>query len=322
VINDLLLDTGSFGLRIFAQALNVTLLPVGTGSGSLAECVQFADGSSLWGPVRTANVIMGNEPAVQVPIQVVDASFGTRSSGCLSSEASPASAAFNGILGVGLFPQDCGALCTASVNNNIYFACNGSVCSGTTVPLTSQVHNPVALLPRDNNGVLVKLPNVPLGGAASVTGTLVLGIGTQSNNTPSAVTAYPANGAGDFTTIFNGITLNNSFIDSGSNALFFNAPPSLLPSCPSPNNAFYCPAATTLLSATNRGAVGSPSGTVFFQIGNLNTLLGSGNMVFSNIGGGGFGGFDWGMPFFYGRNVYIGIQGTSSVLGSGPYWAY
>lgn len=322
VVTDLLLDTGSYGLRIFKQALGVSLPQVTVGSGALAECVQFGDGSSVWGPVQTASVILGNEPAVQVPIQVVDATFGTRTTACRNADASPAVAGYNGILGVGLFAQDCGALCTASANNGIYSVCNGSICSGTMVPIASQVQNPVAHLPTDNNGVLVQLPGVPLGGVPSVNGSLILGIGTQSNNTPAAVTAYPANSAGEFTTVFNGTSFTNSFIDSGSNGLFFTAPASLLPGCPSPNTGFYCPAATTSLSATNTGAFGSPSGTVPFQIGNFNSLISTANKVFSEVGGTGFGGFDWGLPFFFGRNVFIGIEGTGSSLGSGPYWAY
>jgi Protein of unknown function (DUF3443)/Bacterial Ig-like domain (group 2) len=322
VVTDLLLDTGSYGLRIFKQALSVSLPQVTVGSGSLAACAQFGDGSSDWGPVQMASVILGNEPAVQVPVQVVDASFGTRSSACLNADASPATAGFNGILGVGLFKQDCGGLCTSSANNGIYSACNGAVCNGTTVPLASQVQNPVALLPQDNNGVLVQLPSVPLGGVPSVNGSLVLGIGTQSNNTPAAVTTYPANSVGEFTTTFNGVSFTTSFIDSGSNGLYFTAPASLLPPCPSPNTGFYCPAATTSLSATNTGAFGSPSGPVLFQIGNLSRLISTSNKVFSEVGGSGIGGFDWGLPFFFGRNVFIGIEGTSSSQGTGPYWAY
>jgi hypothetical protein len=325
VVSDLLLDTGSFGLRIFRQALNVPLTQVAAGGGALAECVQFGDGTSLWGPVQTAGVILGNEPVVQVPLQVIDATFGTRPSGCLNAVTTPSSpgAGFNGILGIGLFTHDCGALCTSSVNNGIYSTCNGSICSGTTVSLASQVQNPVALLPQDNNGVLVQLPSVPPGGVPSVNGTLVLGIGTQANNTPAAVTTFPANAVGNFTTTFNGASSSNSFIDSGSNALYFTAPASLLPTCPLPNTGFYCPASLLPLTAINTGApAGSPSNQVSFQIGNLSTLLSTGNNVFSEIGGSGIGGFDWGLPFFFGRNVFVGFEGKSSSLGSGPYWAY
>lgn len=323
VVNDILLDTGSYGLRIFKQALpSLSLTQVTVPSGSLAGCVQFGDGSSQWGPVQTADVILGSEPAVRVPIHVVDSTFGTRSSGCANADTSPAVAGFNGILGVGLFAQDCGSGCVNSANTGLYFACSGSVCSGTTVPLASQVQNPVALLPLDNNGVLLQLPSVPLGGAPSVSGSLILGIGTRSNNSPAAVTAYPANSAANFTTIFNGTTLTNSFIDSGSNGLYFAAPASQLAACAAPNTSFYCPATTTALSATNRGAFGSPSGTVNFQIGNFINLINTSNRVFVETGGSSAGGFDWGLPFFFGRNVFVGIGGTSSSLGVGPYWAY
>jgi len=328
VVSDILLDTGSYGLRIFRQALNVPLTQATVAGGSLAECVQFGDGTSIWGPVQTAGVILGSEPIVQVPLQVIDSTFGTRPNGCLNALTTPSStgAGFNGMLGVGLFRQDCGSLCLSSVNNGFYSACNGTACSGTSVPLASQVQNPVALLPKDNNGILVQLPAVPLGGIASVDGSLILGIGTQVNNTPAAVTTFPTNSVGNFTTTLNGASFSNSFIDSGSNGLFFTRPvplQPLLPLCPTPNTGFYCPAATVPLSATNTGApVGSPSNQVSFQIGNLNNLLSSGNNVFSEIGGSGIGGFDWGLPFFYGRNVFVGFEGRSSTLGAGPYWAY
>jgi hypothetical protein len=323
VINDILLDTGSYGLRIFKQALNgVSPTQVTVGSGALAECIQYADGSSNWGPIQMATVILGNEPAVQVPIQVIDSTFGTPARGCRQADTSAVNAGFTGILGVGLLTQDCGDMCTSSANNGNYYACNGSVCSGTAVPLARQVTNPVALLPQDNNGVLVQLPSVPLGGVSSVNGNLILGIGTRSNNNPAGVTVYPANSAAEFTTTFNGVSSGSSFIDSGSNGLYLSAPAALLPDCGGNNTGFYCPAATQSLSATNIGASGSPSGTISFQIGNFSRLISTSNNVFSEVGGREVGGFDWGLPFFFGRNVYIGFDGITSTLGSGPYWAY
>lgn len=204
----------------------------------------------------------------------------------------------------------------------MYYACSGAVCNGTKIPLASQVQNPVALLPQDNNGVIVQLPSVSSGGAPSVNGTLVLGIGTQSNNTPAAVAMYTANQYGEFATTLNGVSYS-SFIDSGSNGLFFSAPSKgLLPTCAAPNSPWFCPASTTSLSAANTGAFGSASGAVSFQIDNFINLIGSSNSVFANIGGDSSGGFDWGLPFYFGRNVYIGLTGKGSPLGSGPYWAY
>ena len=231
-IDDILLDTGSSGLRIFQQALSVPLTPADSGnSGSFAECIQYADGSSDWGPIQIASVILGDEPAVEVPIQVIDSTFGTLPRACRNADQSPADAGFNGILGVGLFVEDCGQRCSDINSNEMYYLCNGPDCQGTAVPLSSQVRNPVALLPQDNNGVIVELPAVPLGGVPSVDGYLVLGIGTRENNVPSAVKAYPADQYGEFTTTLNGNSYS-SFLDTGSNGLFFPPPSSnLLPVC-------------------------------------------------------------------------------------------
>ncbi|MGD0915175.1 MAG: DUF3443 family protein [Thermodesulfobacteriota bacterium] len=322
-INDILLDTGSFGLRIFKQVLTVPLVQATDGSGSLAECVQFGDGSSNWGPVQIASIILGNEPAIQVPIQVIDSTFGTLPAACRNADQTPAAAGFNGILGVGLFTQDCGLVCASSARNGMYYSCNGSICMRTSVPLSNQVQNPVALLPQDNNGVIVQLPSIPGDGSPSVNGNLVLGIDTQSNNVPSGVTTYAANQVGEITTLLKG-KFYSSFIDSGSNGLFFTPPlTSPIPNCPSPDSVWFCPSSTTTLSATNRGASGSPSGVVSFQIGNFMSLIDSPNNVFSDIGGNaGVGGFDWGLPFFFGRNIYFGFEGSSSSLGSGPCFAY
>ncbi|GAM09295.1 hypothetical protein OR1_01570 [Geobacter sp. OR-1] len=322
-VNDILLDTGSYGLRIFESALpSVSLTPVASGSGSLAECVQFGDGSSLWGPVRMADVVLGGEPRVQVPIQVINASFGSVPASCYNADSDPVAAGYNGILGVGLFAEDCGSDCTGTAGNGMYFSCSGTSCGGASAPLVKQVTNPVARLPEDNNGVIVQLPAVSAGGTRSVNGSLVLGIGTKANNTPAAVTRYQANQYAEFYTSFQGTTYS-SFIDTGSNGLFFTSQSSLVPDCGSHYySGWFCPASTVSLSAVNKGYTGSPSGTVYFSVGNASYLFSTDNSVFSELGGSMAGGFDWGLPFFLGRTVYVGINGTSSSLGTGPYWAY
>jgi hypothetical protein len=190
------------------------------------------------------------------------------------------------------------------------------------------VQNPVALLTVDNNGVILQLPSATSGGSVSVDGQLILGINTRSNNVPIGATAYPADPTkgGTFITTYRGIPDSNSFIDSGSNGLFFNDSGSI-PLCSINSNApgWFCPAFTRNLSATNRGYTGTPSGTVPFQIGNAVTLVNSPNYVFAELGGTNIrgAGFDWGLPFFLGRSVYVGIEGRSSgSLGTGPFWAY
>ncbi|QWV95376.1 DUF3443 family protein [Geomonas oryzisoli] len=322
-VNDILLDTGSYGLRVFQQAIpNLTLPPVASGAGSLTGCVQFADGSSLWGPIRTAMVKLGNEPYVSVPIQVINSSFGSLPNTCSNADPTPVSSGFAGILGIGVLKEDCGLGCTITADNGVYYSCNGTTCVGASVPLADQVQNPVAALPTDHNGLIVSLPAVPVGGVPSVEGSVILGIGTSTNNILSGPVVLRTDSAGDFTTVFNGVP-TNGFVDTGSNGLFFpNADPSVLPVCPAPNTDWYCPPVTRSLLATNVGLGGTPRSTVSFQVSNFNTLVSSSNRVFSDIGGPSGFGFDWGLPFFMGRSVAFGIEGESSGLGTGPYVAY
>jgi hypothetical protein len=177
----------------------------------------------------------------------------------------------------------------------------------------------VHLLPINNNGLIVQLPAVPQGGAMSADGYAILGIGTQSNNLPAGVVVYRASNFGELTTNFNGATYD-SFLDTGSNGLFFPGS-NILPSC-TLNPAWFCPPSNTALSATNIGAQGTPAGDVSFEIGNLQELVASGNRVFANIGGDLPSEFIWGLPFYLGRTVYQGLEGKTSPLGSGLYWAY
>src|SRR5512143_104151 len=111
-VSDILLDTGSSGLRIFKEALTTVSLAqiISRGSGSVAECAQFGSFSD-WGPVQLADVTLGSETAKNVPIQIIDSTFGTVPSACGIPDANPSAAGFTGILGVGVFVQDCGSTC-------------------------------------------------------------------------------------------------------------------------------------------------------------------------------------------------------------------
>jgi hypothetical protein len=326
-VNDILLDTGSFGLRIFYSALNVgglvltpeTLTP---GGPDLYECLTYGDNTSDWGYVALANVRLGGEQPVSVPIEVIDPPLGpTIPRSCTSPHTGPATglvpAGYNGVLGVGPLVYDCGSVC---VNRPVgqYYTCSSGTCSRTTAPLADQVQNPVASLPADNNGVIVELPGVPAAGLPSVDGFLVLGIGTQPNNTPSGVTVYGMDQNGEFPTSFSDASLT-SVADTGTNGFAFPDP-----SLPTTPEGWFDPSSPVCLSATIMGASGAPSGPVAFQISNAQSLLASSNNVFSTLGAyGSFGFFDWGLPFFLGRTVYVGISGKGgSSLGTGPFLAY
>jgi hypothetical protein len=225
------------------------------------------------------------------------------------------------------------------------------------VPLNEQVRNPVSLFTTDNNGVIFELPAVPIGGGTGVAagqGSLVFGIGTQSNNgLGSAVVLTLDSNPNDaawsgFTTVYNGVSYPNaaenatliangsasfgSFLDSGSNGYFFlDQPQSGIPNC----GDWYCPTTAETLNATNEATGGNSRG-VQFSISNADTLFSTSFVAFSDLAGPNTTGtpnsvdqaadgyFDWGLPFFYGRNVYTSIWNVTPPSGvpAGPFWAY
>ena len=326
-IDHILVDTGSYGLRLLApQALALGLPAVTAPSGAAAgECGQFVGGYT-WGAVVSADIKLGGETASAQSVQLIGGSPG----GVTATPASCSSVGgnigtvsalgANGILGVGLLRQDCGAACVNSAISATYYSCTGSSCSASRMPLASQVSNPVAAFAVNNNGVLLRLPAVGAGGASALDGSLVFGIGTAANNAIAGETILRANSAGNLTTIYKGVTMSASFLDSGSNGLFFND--AALPVC-TVSKGFYCPTSTLNLNATMAAADGSASRSIDFMVENVESL---GNGIHAaNVGGpsgsthaGGANAFDWGLPFFFGRRVFVGMENGATR----GYWAY
>jgi Protein of unknown function (DUF3443) len=321
-ISDVLVDIGSSGLRLFGSVLSRPLEQTVDAQGhAIGECAFFADGTTTWGPVQMADVVMGAAPAVRVPIQVITPTFGGQSvssNPCGDTvDASPDDANLNGILGIGLFRQDCGLTCAANSNNTLYFSCDAGSCAGVAVPVANQVQNPVWLLPSGNNGVALSLPNVLASGAPSVSGSLILGIDAATGSARPA-NVLPTDDNGFVATTYKGRTFARSIIDSGSNGIFF--PDTSLTSCAPPLDGFYCPPNAINLSGIIIGDNGRQV-TVPFQVANTQSLTGTGNAAFNNLGGE-LSTFDWGLPFFFGRTVFVGIEGQSSSLGTGPFFAF
>jgi hypothetical protein len=353
-IDDVLVDTGSFGLRVLGSEVTIPLVPLNDGNGNtLNDCISFLDTSFLWGTVAPANIVMGGEVATATSVQIIANPSFTIPSGCGNgtgiNEDTQQTLGANGILGVGPEPFDCGLACDPSAGGTapaMYYLCSSSgSCNTTFVSCgalcqdsgpNQQVTNPVFNFPADNNGVILELPAVN-DVAATVSGSLVFGIGTQSNNalvtaTGTAATVFNLDSSDQFTTNFNGEALNMSFIDSGSNGLFF--PDANLTVCGGNDTSWYCLAAGPL-SATNVGATGSPTDTVTFSVDNFETVTGAnpGDAAFSNLAGPlGSGAcspsnttacsFDYGLPFFYGRHVFTAIDGTTVGTTPGPFFAY
>ena len=152
-------------------------------------------------------------------------------------------------------------------------------------------------------------------------GTLTFGIGTASNNQLGSAQIFIPNNSGNLQTSFKGQS-HPGFIDSGSNGYFFlDSATTGLTNCPSTEKGFYCPSSPVNLSATN--TAGSSSNTVNFTIGNASQLFAvSSAAAFPTLGGPNPGVFDWGLPFFFGRKVFVAIEGRQTPGGVGPFWAY
>jgi hypothetical protein len=95
--------------------------------------------------------------------------LGTVPSGC-SSQGTPqltqSDFGSNGVLGIGMVPQDCGVSCTlaGSSNPGIYYACpTATTCQITAQPIAADRQS-VSLFAADNNGVVLQLPAAQTGG--------------------------------------------------------------------------------------------------------------------------------------------------------------
>jgi hypothetical protein len=287
-------------------------------------------------------VQISSEKAAAISLQVIgDPAFTAVPQACSSTgpeEDTVAQFGANGILGVGPFAQDCGQACADSTGNHFYYSCPANGCSETQLPTNLQVSNPVFSFQTDNNGVIVQLPSIDDAGALQATGALVFGIDTQSNNALKSATVLTINAQSGFITTSytdgNSKTTQypDSFIDSGSNLYYFND--STITTCNIPgqdssgntvNQQFFCPKSNLTLSATNMSFNGVQS-NVTFKLQNANTVF-TANPSFTAFDVVGApnsdaAGFDFGLPFFFGRSVYTAIEGKNTSGGMGPYFAY
>lgn len=325
VLDHILVDTGSVGLRVLASELTVPLpRAINTAGQVLVNCVQFVDNSYAWGPVATADVRWGGKVAAGIPVQVIaDPAVRAPGSTCATG-ATPiidtSTVGARGILGVGLFKEDCGPGCANVTGNGFYFACTSAACGSVVAaraPLNQQLKHPVPFFASDNNGIVIDLPSANADGVSRVDGLVTFGIGTQSNNQSGTARALTTDTAGYIRAVFAGRTLNNSFIDTGSNGNYFDG--GGLPLCTRTKD-FYCPLQPTTLSTTLTGVNGTSVNIPFVVSDSLQTSAAVRPGLAGPIGDVRI--FDFGLPFFLGRRVLVGIEGSASPLGTGPFYAF
>jgi hypothetical protein len=329
-VDHLQLDTGSVGVRVLGSALGSALaarLPTQTGAtddptgnASIAECAVFGSGYT-WGSIKRADVTIGGKTAGNMPLQVIaDGQYSTPSD-CQSrgvyNLGSATALGANGVIGIGPAQRDFPAAAQTVLPSAYYYCTSATSCANTRVPLDTQVMNPVADFTSDNNGTIIRLPALPAGGQASVTGELVFGIGTQKNNAmPSQPNILALDQYGYFSTTYKGNTFSSA-IDSGSNANIFadyTVPFS---------GHWYVPATTLSLSAILTGVdKAAPSVNVPFSLANGWNLMANQYAAYDSLGSPSAGMFLWGLPFFFGRSVYTAINNVMIGKQPGPFIAF
>ena len=331
-VDHVLVDTGSAGFRVLASALGSVTLPGQNASDGnpMAECY-IAPAGYAWGPIALASVQVAGEIANSIPVEVIGPSnFPAAPAGCTGQTTGGAlntvsTLRAKGILGIGVFLQDCGSAC-ATGPQQTYYSCPTSGCAPILVPTAQQVTNPVSLFPNDNNGSQIAFPPVSAGGSATAQGNLIFGIGTQPNNGLNGAAIYTVNAsgsnAGTFTSTYSG-TAYPGAISSGADANYFLT--SAITGFPPCNTqGYYCPSSQQTISVSNAGTNGT-SGTVTLTVGNGDSLFSSGNFALPSLAGPGgtrTSGFIFGVPFLYGRAVFTALNGASTPGGTGPYFAY
>jgi hypothetical protein len=336
-IDHVLLDTGSWGLRLVGSVLAANSIALSAEhdaqNQTIEECMTFGGGQT-WGPVVLADISMAGEVAAGVPVQVMDDSAAGAPppatcgvNGTLINDVSGFGA--NGVLGIGVFVQDCGAACVAAATPlPIYFGCTGAgACTAENVALSAQVTNPIAMFAVDNNGAIINLPNPQnANGDATLSGEITFGLATQADNALplTGLTVLGADSHGEFTATFNGgTTALPALLDSATDSYAFDDP-SIAACATGAFVGYYCPVISPQsLFAVNTGAGANAAvNTVQFAIADPSAFV-VGASAFMNLGGGGGStSFTWGLPFFYGRKIFIAIDQRSGGGFTGPYYAY
>ena len=333
-VDHMLLDTGSVGVRVLASALGSALpsqLPAQTGATNdptgnapIAQCAIFGSGYT-WGSVKRADVSIGGESAGNLPIQVIgDGAFATPSD-CVSRGGTNigtiAKLGANGVIGIGSGIRDFPAAAQTVLPATYYYCASSGSCTGARVPLDTQVMNPVADFTSDNNGTIISLPPLQAGGQATAMGQLIFGVGTQQNNAlPSSANILKLDQNGLFTTVYKGSALTSA-IDSGTNVYYF--PDTTIPTAFVWPDTWYAPSTPLSLSAGLKASNGSgSSATVPFSLSNAANLLANPYAAYDSLGAPLSGGFIWGLPFFYGRNVYTVLNNAKVGSQTGPFVAF
>ena len=322
-IDNVMVDTGSTGLRIEASALPASLrLPpfLGPNGTPLAECLRFVH-DTAWGPLVRADLHFGGLVAQNLPMQVIADGPPVQPKSCPPSQAQPTS---NGTIGIGPHLTDCQGACEQFASAPSVFEMRQELWTPVQGRLAQayRVPNPGSRFPLHNNGVILDLPRPRGGGESKVTGTLTLGVGTAADNRLVDADIVHVDGRGYFTTTYGGAAYPDSYLDSGTMTYIFRDDG--LARCQRASWAF-CVAPRRKLAATIAGQDGRRT-TAPFVVGDYEAARDQRHGAADGVAVAGEAGtktFVWGAPFFLGRRVALVIEGMGvpGLRDIGPFFA-
>lgn len=331
-VDNIILDTGSFGVKINKSALPesfVLSLPrVTTNAGNeVYACNTFGSGYvfadehyavlNLAGTM-TSNVILQaieNSPTAEIP------------DSCTAKGPFDDFANFgaNGIIGINpAITLGNSSLLLYKNINGIYEPLTNAEESG--LPVLNQ--NPLPSLATNNNGFVVSIPPVSQNTNTNVNGTLILGINTENNNKITAQTNLVVASESDLSVVCNSacfyskITNPESTIpavfDSGTNGWVFMS--NTLPQC----DYGYCPESPTIWTSSvySYDFAANESYTISATI-SADEVVNGQSLSFAVMPGWGYYNYNnqtlYGSPFFLGKNVYVVFPGTQN---RNPIWGF
>ncbi len=323
-IDDVMLDTGSTGLRLEASAVPSWLrLPavLGPNHQRLAECLRFV-GDDAWGPLARADLHIGGLTASGLPIQIIEDAAALQPASCPRSDVHPTS---NGTLGVGSHLTDCQGECRQTQSAPLYFQCGDEHCDPLegSVAEVYRLPNPVSFFQGHDNGVVFDLPDPAGEGTIESVGTLTIGVGTDGDDRLDTAAIVRLDERGRFTTLYDGRDYPDSYIDSGTETLV--VPDDALPRCSGMTWAF-CVAPVVTREAVTVGRDGARN-ELSFRVGDYRHIRQRGYGASAEIAVAAMhesGAFVWGAPFFLGKRVAVVLEGRGvpSVAGlEGPFYA-
>ncbi|AUR51638.1 DUF3443 family protein [Aquella oligotrophica] len=317
----ILMDTGSVGLKIDASQMNNLNLPAITQNGTglpISVCNLYGSGYAF-ATANYADVYIAGEKAGNIPVQIInDSADQSGVPASCSNEGQQVIFSDTGARGIiGINP-----IVNIANDSNTDYVCNNGNCTPITegIPVQYLNVNPVGYFANDNNGEIISLPAATANGNTNLIGTLTFGLNTESNNAiPGSVNSIlgdPNNFIGKFTVTAQGVTYDSMF-DSGTNHwLFYDT---AIPTC-QPDNLVYCPAAATQWQSIASSYNGS--GTPIAISADIASPTGYSSImpfwgIQSSLGSGLYG-----LPFYYGKTVYLGFIGSQTSMGAGPTWGF